>query len=544
MKHIGIARILITIMLISIVLSSVSVLTASRISLSLQNYGKIGYKTIYIVFGEGSMYYAKDTTDGSILSNGTSASTVINNAIGNLTAGRTWQQTVYLEGNFTIFNPIIVPSYTHIIINGTIYANANLNNPIIMNLNGFTADTFITIEGGNLYGNSAGQTSGECDAIYFANATDSQIKNVCITDTYYNGISFVYGCNRSTIVNCRFEDCSMTPTNGGIYISNSANVQILDCYFNSSGQHAIYWNHGSPYGLIEGCTITNCNRISAGSDISVRSNNTIISHCYISQPLGTEAAIEDTIQDMPCNVTVSDCDIYGMQYGIYVHGDYWTIEGCSITGIVKQGIALVSSSHNVITGNNISYCQDNGVELRNGASYIMISNNMIIANHWGVDASDSGVGCKYNTVSGNTFVNTTSYSIDMYDLCDYWNITGNTFEPGGQLTMNLIGNHTQVHNNSGYNPVGYEASPVTGSNLVDYGSGTIANNTLYTCVYSPKDLYITSGAFNGVTYNCTVNGQVIFSNATTGPTMVIHLEPGMTILFGWSSAPTITVYGN
>ena len=108
----------------------------------------------------------------------------------------------------------------------------------------------------------------------------------------------------------------------------------------------------------------------------------------------------------------------------------------------------------------------------------------------------------------------------------------------------VVGLHSQIYGNIDYNPIGYITNPVSGATLVDsLGTGAIANNTQYTCVGSAKDLYLTAGAFNGATYNCTVNGQVIFSNLATGPTMMIHLDSCMTILFGWSSAPTIIVYG-
>lgn len=117
---------------------------------------------------------------------------------------------------------------------------------------------------------------------------------------------------------------------------------------------------------------------------------------------------------------------------------------------------------------------------------------------------------------------------------------------GGTIVRNMLLDTSLGGTFQGFSgsPVGYVANPINGGNLQDFGGvGTIANNTLYTVYGSSKSIYLTGGAFNGASYNVTVNGQVIFSNLATGPTMMIHLEAGDTILFGWSSSPTIKVYG-
>lgn len=66
----------------------------------------------YTIFTDGVTYWAKNGTTGAIDYSGTSASTVINSALGALTAGRTWKEKVLLKGTFTILNKLQIPSFT------------------------------------------------------------------------------------------------------------------------------------------------------------------------------------------------------------------------------------------------------------------------------------------------------------------------------------------------------------------------------------------------------------------------------------------------
>jgi hypothetical protein len=115
-------------------------------------------------YANGTYFFEKG--DWQTWYNSANASQVINFALGNLTSGRTWQEKVYINGNFSITNTILVPSYTFIHIDGRITLATNANCDIIQNLNQDSNDQYITIEGGVLDGNKANQ-SGDSIGIYF-----------------------------------------------------------------------------------------------------------------------------------------------------------------------------------------------------------------------------------------------------------------------------------------------------------------------------------------------------------------------------------------
>lgn len=58
--------------------------------------------------------------DGHIAYNGTVASTVINNALGALTVGRDWKETVLLRGDFTVTAGLTPSNWTRLEIDGTV----------------------------------------------------------------------------------------------------------------------------------------------------------------------------------------------------------------------------------------------------------------------------------------------------------------------------------------------------------------------------------------------------------------------------------------
>jgi hypothetical protein len=63
----------------------------------------------------------------------------------------------------------------------------------------------------------------------------------------------------------------------------------------------------------------------------------------------------------------------------------------------------------------------------------------------------------------------------------------------------------------------------------------IANNTQYTCYQSPKSIYINGGTVSSV----IVDGQTVFTQTNC----MVTLQCGDTFKAIWSSAPTITVFG-
>jgi hypothetical protein len=134
---------------------------------------------------------------------------------------------------------------------------------------------------------------------------------------------------------------------------------------------------------------------------------------------------------------------------------------------------------------------------------------------------------------------------DVITVCDFASLAGGTGYSLAHLISFASSGYVKIFDNPGYNPLGPITNYVASGLLLDSGgSGSIANNVMYTNIGSPKNIFITGGAFVGAASNCTVSGSVIFINLVTGPTMMIHLEEGDTIRFNWTSAPTLVVKGD
>ncbi len=69
----------------------------------------------YLIFGNGSTYYAKNSLTGAISASNTDASAVIQNALDSLTDNRTWMETIILKGDLGNVHDIQVPSCTAIV---------------------------------------------------------------------------------------------------------------------------------------------------------------------------------------------------------------------------------------------------------------------------------------------------------------------------------------------------------------------------------------------------------------------------------------------
>jgi hypothetical protein len=69
----------------------------------------------YIIYSNGTTYFMKNGTTGQIDFSSSNTSAVINNAIGNLTTGRTWQETIVLKGDLGYVTDVSVPNYTRVV---------------------------------------------------------------------------------------------------------------------------------------------------------------------------------------------------------------------------------------------------------------------------------------------------------------------------------------------------------------------------------------------------------------------------------------------
>jgi parallel beta-helix repeat protein len=274
------------------------------------------------------------------------------------------------------------------------------------------------------------------------------------------------------------------------------------------------------------------------------------------------------------NCTISQNSITGLgitggqygsrpQYGIVLAGcDYNSVTGNLITGISCDtaawtggyGVFLFSGScFNQITNNTVSQCGSNGIALDATSQKNTLSLNECCDTSvgYGEYVNQYG-GCGIQIAGSGNYISqnrvfddrsgaavTQQYGICM-DSGAYNNVLINN-----QVYNNLkaqiydtnVPENTMI-NNTGYNPVGNIAGPISGATayLVDSGSNsTWISGRVYTNTGSPKELLIAGGTVSMVAQN----GVTLFT--ATGCT--VTLQPGDTFSITFSKAPTINVTG-
>lgn len=135
----------------------------------------------YIIYTDATYYYMKNGTTGRIDYSSTNASQVINNALGNLTSGRSYTQTVIMKGNFSVDSPLLLKNYTKLIIDGKLTASANME--AIIECYDDVAFEHITVEGGILDGNK--DFGVVCGGINFTTTGDSSFLDLQHIKVYY-----------------------------------------------------------------------------------------------------------------------------------------------------------------------------------------------------------------------------------------------------------------------------------------------------------------------------------------------------------------------
>jgi parallel beta-helix repeat protein len=216
------------------------------------------------------------------------------------------------------------------------------------------------------------------------------------------------------------------------------------------------------------------------------------------------------------------------------------------------GVDLENSTYNSISGNTVSNCIGLGIYLDN-----LSNNNTVIlntvsdtqaANYWktshnatGIDVVGSSNYIRQNQAFDNRsgVARTQKYGIAM-ESGAYNNILigNNMYNNLDEQIYDLNVPENTIINNTGYNPVGYIASPISGSTayLVDSGSNsTWISGRVYTNTGSPKVLNITAGTVSIVAQN----GVTLFTTTNCAVT----LQPGDTFNITFSITPTINISG-
>jgi hypothetical protein len=388
----------------------------------------------YIIYKDGSTYYAQNGFTGLVDFTGATASTVINSAMGALTGGRTWQEKVVVKGIITITAQVQVPSYTILDFSQAKFDSSIASNTqIIVNSDPSGGNTYIEIIVGDLDGNNLLGTDGI--GVYLTKCSYSTVRGGTIHDiNSYNGRAVDFNaCQKSQIVDVTGIGIGRQT---GMIRGESSDCDIINCRAYdqaqaTGGSFTIYGGSGAT--LCTRCRIIGCtvNNAVSGCEIYQYADDCSVEYCNIYNigmvaiQLGVNnanlctnlKAIGNTIKNTNDTGIIIFADktivsgntiasIIGVGIGTHIEP---TIKLCSITGNEITGfgngieIGRVSggSSWNTITGNTItSSLVDCGIQAYSGSTYNRISNNIIYIAARGVIFPS---GANYNDVSDNQF---------------------------------------------------------------------------------------------------------------------------------------------
>jgi hypothetical protein len=277
----------------------------------------------YIVYTDGTNYYAKNGTTGQVDFSSADASLLITRAIGNLATDRTWQQEILLMGNITLDSVIKLPSFTKIEVQGELSLKPNSDCYIFTNSGGNTSSQVqVEICGGTIDCNDAAQSSGgyiqwfvrgnsdrsgsdtglrvhdqfilnphdfgisvdgtagtakgaaECrfanivikggtTGMRLQSADDIMLDNVWINSFSVYGL-YVYGGGGDVVSNCYFGGEGIN----NVYLNSCNMISFSNCVVDSAGQEGVYvtsaYGHNTPL-VWTGGRITNNGKSSAGT---------------------------------------------------------------------------------------------------------------------------------------------------------------------------------------------------------------------------------------------------------------------------------------
>ena len=182
----------------------------------------------YIVENNAGTITAYHCNTGSVDYSGSSAATVIQQALNGLTPNRTWKEKVVLKGNFTLSDTsspqeLSIPSYTILEIQGSLKLATLPSNITSMHMLYVYNATDVDIIGGVLNGNRTGQGANFAygDAIVINGSERVVVQSTRMTNTRQWGI-YVYEGNRNKFFGVVTDNCGWD----GIAVEGANNMAV------------------------------------------------------------------------------------------------------------------------------------------------------------------------------------------------------------------------------------------------------------------------------------------------------------------------------
>jgi hypothetical protein len=445
----------------------------------------------FILNVTGSTYNAWYGANGTLAFSSTDARSVISNALGNLSSGRTYQQKIVLMGMFnltsTTASEVIVPSYTFLDMTQAQLNLAAVTSHYMITNENYAGDSCITLLGGKLNGTQAIQSAGF--GVLFENVSQSKIERLAFQDIWGYGLT-LNDCHDIIVDSCFFND------GGGdddASIHNCTCVSITNC---NSINHAkrVVTGASSFIEIEAGCnhvSITNC--LGNESDLvtdscfnihshagEIPNQNIVLTGCQACKFGNYSFRIHDENSGVQGHdISLIGCDAEGGQlagfysynqigvsfincianasgrYGFYIlNNNYTQLIGCKATFNGRDGLEFGNCQNCKVSG---GYYMDNSQSVTYSCGILIFDSSTL---PYSLHTTITGATCSDDQTSS-----TQRYGIQTKDSSDYTMILTCTFFGNVISNITLVGSHNVVKRNDGYitEADGTQASCINGT---------------------------------------------------------------------------------
>jgi hypothetical protein len=353
-----------------------------------------------------------------------------------------------------------------------------------------------------------------------------------------HGVACIWlaGARHVTVQNCWIVNHRMFGLDFAAYGRNSYDNHILRSVFENNQWNQIELNAGDH--TIYGCSIEYNYCSGSCGDISINT------YGYGSAVARNIRIVGNTIDGMTGTQGSSGDPHYGIK--LECSGD------CIVSNNIIRGCSQPIADDSFGDGNHT--ISENYIYMVDSANtqfgiYVVKNNTVVTGNHvWSPPTNDTECiyfreGYGNRIASDNVIIQVGTGSTDGIKFRGRGDqIIGNYLVgiADNKIKIGVDATLFTIRDNTGYNPIGYEATPIWGSTHIivdpDRGSNaTWVSAVTYTNVGSAKNLYISGGTVTVI----TVDGVTLYT--ATG--VYVHLEPLDTFSITFSSAPTIKVIG-
>ena len=393
----------------------------------------------YIIWRDGSTYYAKNGSTGAIDYNGVDAKTVINNVLSALTVGRTWKERVVLRGNFSISGTIYPRSYTVLdLTNARLIASTGISR--VIELAGVTR-TQVEIVGGIINANENNQ------GVHIESANQVLVRGTTIYDASDECFN-IKSSNNVRISNCYAYSTISLADVDGFKIEDSTECTLSNNIAKNMG-------YGETPSTANGIELQGSTLCSVGGNIVVNSTSANIN-------------LEINSND---NVIDSNIVRYGKTTGILIAGSKRnTVSKNSVSDVTGQGINLYESSEaesrNTVIGNIVNNTGSYGIWVFNSNYNIINENQVSLTDAHAFLITDSD----YNIISENQVERQSNNDIYIFQTSSYNLVQGNIIKI---LALSNTAQNNKIYDNI----IKTSVTPGTGSNQWRANTGYVTENT-------------------------------------------------------------------